>query len=435
MFFRLLGVVVLLLSFAPSGALARGGEDWFSAWSVSHGLRLETPAVSGTTVRMIVRPTIAGNQLRVKLENTMGTAPVMFSAAYIGERAPGAAVVPGTNRRLTFGGKPTLTLAAGEGAYSDPLWFHVKAFKELAVSLDVASASDISAHQVGLTTNYIAPGARAANPSGAEFTPVPEFAPLNSGNLPFYWVATVDVRSPSASGTIVLFGDSITDGRCSTRDDAGIVQPNLYQRWGDVLAKRLAEKRRTHSKAISNQGIAGNRILNRGNGPSALERLDRDVLDRAGATHVVFFEGTNDIAGGFTAAEVIAGTQQIIDRVHAADLEIIGVTIIPRGRAGPGWTADNEKQRLEVNAWMRAQANFDDLIDFDRLMQGPIIPETGAVSMPSEWNCDDTHPNAAGYRAMGEYIDLSVFRERKKHSDDRRHGGDRDDNDERELRN
>ena len=190
----LLAAGALVLLAGAAGAHARGGEEWFSAWSVSHGLRLTTPAVSGTTVRMIVRPTISGNQLRVKLENTMGMSPVAFSAAYVGVRGEGAAVLAGSNRQLSFGSSPGLTLAAGAGAYSDPIKFHVQAFRELAVSLEVVSAADISAHQVGLTTNYIAAGARAASASADGFAPVPEFAPANSGNLPFYWVATVDVR-------------------------------------------------------------------------------------------------------------------------------------------------------------------------------------------------------------------------------------------------
>ncbi len=151
------------------------------------------------------------------------------------------------------------------------------------MSLHVTAASDISTHLVGLRINYSVPGDRAADASGAGFEPLPEIAALNSGQWPFYWVAALDVKSVRTPGTVVVFGDSITDGRCSTRDGATlIVQPNLYQRWGD-----------------------------------------RDVLDRSGATHVVLFEGTNDITGGFTAAQIQAGTQTLIDKVHAAGMKII----------------------------------------------------------------------------------------------------------------
>ncbi len=403
-------IALLLVAALPAAAHARGGERWFAAWATSHGSRQTSPAVSGTTVRQIVRPTISGSALRVRVENTLGLAPVVFSGASVGVAATGAAVVPGSIRPLTFGGGAGLTLGPGEGVTSDPVSFHVEAFQELAVSLEVAAGSDISAHVVGLTVNYYAPGARAADASPEGFAPLPEIPALNSGQWPFYWIAAVDVQSPSTTGTVVLLGDSITDGRCSTRDAAGIVQPDLYQRWGDVMAKRLSALPANRSKGIANQGIAGNRILNRGNGPPALERLDRDVLARAGATHVLFFEGTNDISGGFTAAEVIAGMQEVVRRVHEAGLEIVGGTVIPRGRSGAGWTAAQEGHRLAVNAWMRSpEADLDGLVDFDAIMQGPIIPETGAVSIKPEYNCDNTHPNAAGYRAMGEFVDLSVF--------------------------
>jgi lysophospholipase L1-like esterase len=279
----------------------------------------------------------------------------------------------------------------------------------------VVSASDISTHIVGLTINYYAPGARAADASGDGYNALPEIPALNTGQWPFYWVAALDVHSSHAAGTIVLFGNSITDGRCSTRDANGIVQPNLYQRWGDLLAERLAALPKKDHMAVANEGIAGNRILNLQAGPPALERVDRDVLDRAGATHVVFFLGTNDINGLFTAAQIQVGTQTIIDKVHAAGMKIIGVTLIPRGRPAPlpGWTADMEAQRLLVNEWIRSTANFDGVIDFDALMAGgAVVPLLGggtAPQIPLAWNCDNTHPNAAGYKAMGESVDLSLF--------------------------
>lgn len=410
--------LLLLLLVAPLNVDARSGEDWFAAWATSHNSRQTTPSMANRTVRMVLRPNIGGHGLRVKLENTMGEAPVVFSSAYIGVAGEGSNIVPGTNRRLTFGGLAGVTLPPGEGLYSDPIRFDVRPFRELALSLDVAAAEDISVHVVGLRINWSAAGARASDASGEGFEPLPEIAPLNSGQWPFYWVAALDVRSPPTSGSIVLFGDSITDGRCSTRDENMIVQPNLYQRWGDILATRLAECRHNEQKGIANAGIAGNRVLNRGNGPSALERVDRDVLDRSGATHVVFFEGTNDFVGEFTAAQIIEGTQVIIDKVHAAGMKIIGVTVIPRGRPAPmtGWTSTMESGRLTLNDWIRNVANFEAVIDFDALLaHGPVVTLADggtAPAIPPEWNCDYTHPNAAGYRAMGEFIDLSLFKQR-----------------------
>jgi lysophospholipase L1-like esterase len=232
-------------------------------------------------------------------------------------------------------------------------------------------------------------------------------------------VAALDVQSAETTGGIVLFADSITDGRCSTRDANGIVHPNLDQRWGDILAARLAARAKSESrfyKAIAIASISGNRVLGRGNGPSAFERLERDVLDRAGVTHVVLFLGTNDIASNFSAAQVSAGLQQLVALIRYRGIKVIGVTAVPRGRPAPepGWTAATEKERLALNGWIRAQGHFDAVIDFDALMNdAPIVKQADgsqSPAIPAAWNCDGTHPNAAGYKAMGEFVDLNLFR-------------------------
>ncbi|HKC45265.1 MAG TPA: hypothetical protein VKC64_15660, partial [Burkholderiales bacterium] len=156
----LLAVGVLL--FSPSAVDAGGGgKDWYTAWQTSHNARQTTPAMSGRTVRMLLMPTISGAHARVKVENTMGEAPVTFSAAYLGVSIGHTAdIKSGSNRQLTFDGQPGLTLAPGQGAYSDAIKFKVRAFEKVTLSLDVASASDISTHVVGLRINYSAGGAR-----------------------------------------------------------------------------------------------------------------------------------------------------------------------------------------------------------------------------------------------------------------------------------
>ena len=160
-----------------------------------------------------------------------------------------------------------------------------------------------------------------------------------------------------------------------------------------------------------NVGIAGNRIIpGGGNGSPLLQRLERDVLERAGATHVIFLQGMNDIGGGATAAQITAAMQQIIDRVHARGLSIVGGTLFPLARPDrAGWTREMEAQRLAVNGWIRTQAPFDGVIDFDRLMSGGPVYD-GSQSLKPEFACDDNvHPNAAGYRAMGQFVDLALF--------------------------
>jgi lysophospholipase L1-like esterase len=414
-----------------SGPADDSGDDWgdkgrwFTAWSNSISVRLKSsstapnyaPDVTNSTVRVLVRPTIAGNALRIKLENTLGKSPVVLSAAFVGQAGTGAAIAPGTNRPLTFQGQPGITLQPGEGAYSDPLPFPVKPFQRLAVSLNVVSAAEVSAHSLGLATTYISPGPVGSSESDAGFAPVNQ----DAGTFPIYWVAAVDVKSGTAAGTIVTFGDSITDGRCSTRDPAtGVIYPDQYNRWTDLLAARLQARYGKRAPAIANEGIAGNRVAAptgptnyAGTGPAALDRLDNDVLGRAGLRWVVFFEGTNDIFGGSGAATLIAAIQQVIDRVHAKGVPIIGSPIIPRGKttSAPGWSPAMEAVRLQVNHWIRTQANFDGMIEFPALMQGPIDAASASETIWRDYSCfDNTHPNKAGYQAMGSYVDLGLFK-------------------------
>jgi uncharacterized protein (TIGR03437 family) len=416
---RAMGAILVFVAMLfPAGARAQssGSQRWFSAWTVAQGARLAT-AMSGTSVRMIVRPTIAGSTVRVKLENRFGQSAVVFSAAYFGQVQSGAELVPGSNTHLTFGGKPRLTLATGAGAYSDPVTFQVAAFTRYAISLDVTTAADISAHVLGLVTNYMAAGAYAADVSATSFTPVPDenVDPSKGAEFPFYWVTGLDVASSLSTGTVVTLGDSITDGYCSTRANNGAFNgaevPDLYNRWPDGLAMRFAALPASQSKAVANEGISGNTVgAPPLAGPPAVDRLDNDVLSRSGATHVILFEGTNDIGSeSATSATVIAGDQQIIDRAHAAGLKIIGATLIPRGGEG-AWTSNQEQQRVALNDWIRHQANFDAIIDFDKLMQGSVNAKNGIPAIPPQWGCwDGVHPNSAGYAAMAASIDLSLF--------------------------
>ena len=411
---RALSLIVVLLGGKP--AAAQQSPQWFSAWTVAHNVGEMVPDLGNTTVRMIVRPTISGRAVRIKLENTRATTPVTFSAAFIGVSETGAAIVGGTNKRLTFRGASRLTLAPSEGAWSDSVAFDVSAFQRLSVSLDVASASDVSMHALGLVTNYSATGAHAAETSGNGFAPISRTVPGSTVvEFPMYWLAAVDVMSSSALGTIVAVGDSWVDGRCSTTDQK-VVKPDLYQRWVDILAVRLASDLPSAPWAVVNAGIAGNRIIpGGGNGPAALLRLERDVLERAGATHVFYLQGMNDIGGGNSTANITAGMQQIIDRVHAKGLTIIGGTLFPLARPDlVGWSATYEEKRLAVNAWIRTQARFDAVVDFDRLMSGgPVY--NGSASLRPEFACDDNvHPNALGHKAMGEFVDMAIFKSAKR---------------------
>ena len=191
--------ILVLAPLAAAAAQPGGGQQWFSAWTAALSALVAT-SMSGTSVRMIVRPAISGNAVRVQLQNKLGQSPVVFSAAYIGQVQSGAALVPGTNTPLTFNGGAGLALAAGADAYSDPVTFQVTAFARYAISLDVTTASDISAHMLGLVTNYMAAGAHGADSTASAFTAIPNGEPdtakgTDDGpSFPFYWVAALDVE-------------------------------------------------------------------------------------------------------------------------------------------------------------------------------------------------------------------------------------------------
>ncbi|MCC6241451.1 MAG: hypothetical protein IT353_01365 [Gemmatimonadaceae bacterium] len=389
---------------------AAAAPRWLAAWGASHNAREVIPNLANSTVRMIVRPSVSGSAIRIKLENTLGQSPVQFDGAFIGITDSGAAIRPRSNRQLRFARQRGVMIAPGESVWSDPVRMKVSALQRLTVSLSVRSASDVSTHSLGLTSTYITAGRRAQSASGVGFTQVPTRATgTNVDAYPLYWISAVDVQTTEATGAVLGFGDSITDGRCSTTEN-GVVAPDRYLRWTDYLATRFSAQPPTERKAVANAAIAGNRIVTGGNGPTALERLSRDVLAREGVTHVVFFEGTNDLAAGTSADSVIDGTDQIIRAVHDKGIRIIGVTIVPRGRPDSvrGWTPAMESARLSVNHWIRTRASFDAIIDFDALLSGGPVSSNGQSIKPV-YNCDHIHPNSAGYKAMGESVDLSLF--------------------------
>jgi lysophospholipase L1-like esterase len=217
-------------------------------------------------------------------------------------------------------------------------------------------------------------------------------------------LARLEVAAPSRTGSIVAFGDSITDGARSTVD--------MNARWPDVLARRLAAQRGNGTTAVVNAGISGNRVLGDGAGVSALARFDRDVLMQTGATHVIVMEGINDIGQARsnpspTAADLIAGHKQLIERAHARGLKIIGATLTPFEGAAY-FTAEGETKRQALNEWIRKSGAYDGVIDFDQVTRDPAMPSR---LNPLYDSGDHLHPADAGYKAMGDAVDLALFKQ------------------------
>lgn len=395
-----------------SGTTARqqppAATRWVTAWGTSQQ-GLGTNTVTNTTVRMIARVTVSGEAVRIRLDNTFGTAPLTVGKAYVGQRIQQAALAAGSNRQVSFNGSARVIVPPRGSVISDPVPMRVLAQQDLAVTLFIPDA-DVrpSQHGGAQVTSYVA--ANGAGDVSAEEAATPFTATTTST----WWLKAIDVSNSPSTGAIVAFGDSITDGTCTTVD--------AHDRWEDLLAVRLALDaanlgRRDAHKAVINEGIGGNTVTGEKlqpppDSPTGVDRLDRDVLSHSGVTHVIVFMGTNDIRRDAPAAQIMAGIENVAMRVKARGIKIIGATIIPRhNRAAAenntGWNDAKTRIRQEVNHWMRTRAPFDAVIDFDQTVQDP----GNADLIYPPFNCGDgIHPNPRGYYEMGAAVRLDLFR-------------------------
>ncbi|MDQ0791370.1 SGNH/GDSL hydrolase family protein [Streptomyces sp. B3I8] len=386
---------------APSSAAAERGS-WTGTWAAAASGTASDTGYAGYTLRNLVRTSVGGDRIRVKLSNALGTRPVLFAHTTVGlQKVPdSAALAPGSLRDLTFDGHRAVTVPAGAEVYSDPVALPVAAAADLFVTTYTPDPSGpVTLHAAGLTTSYYATdGTDHAGDLGG--------AGLPSTTQSWHYVTEVDVRpgrpeAATGSGAVVALGDSITDGIAST--------PGTDRRWPDRLAARL---RASHGPArgfgVLNAGISGNRVLHEGTGPSARDRLDRDVLRRAGARTVIVLEGINDIQripGEGSADEIVTGLRDIADRAHAAGLRVLGGTLIPF----EGWQTygpEQEAARETVNTWIRDGGVVDAVVDFDAAVRDPADPHR----MRTEYDSGDhLHPNDEGLRAMADAVDLDAL--------------------------
>lgn len=403
---RLLPILLVITACAaPASQAPRPmGPRWLATWTASpydapprppRDSVDRVPRLIDQTLRLVVRTSIGGERVRIRLSNEYGDRPLVIGAAHIAVRDSGASIDPATDRTLTFGGRPSVRMLPGAVVFSDPVGLAVPALKDLAVSLHLADSSRLSTrHPLALQTSYVGHG----NVAGAR-----TFAPDTTLEIWPYLVG-VDVINPSVAGVIVTLGNSITDGARSTRD--------ANARWPNVLAARLV-RGDGPPLAVANAGISGGRVLTYGAGPSALARFERDVLATPGLTHVILLEGINDIGrsaiDGVTAEDIIFGYRQLIARAHDRGIVIFGATLTP---AGPrtNFTPALEARRAAVNAFIRTSGEFDGVIDFDAVTRDPANP---MQFLPAYDSGDHLHPGDAGYRAMGEAIDLRLFRGRR----------------------
>ena len=390
----------------PTQAGVEAATTWVGTWMaaqqlVEPGNLPPAPGFTDTTLRQVVRVSIGGRTLRVRFSNAFGQTPLTLLSARVARARGGSAIDPATDRALTFGGRPAATIPSGEALLCDAIEFELPALSDLAVTIHVRGApAEVTGHPGSRATSYLQAGQAVSAPA------LPDAVPVDH----WYILAGIDVLAPRTAGAVVILGDSITDGRGSTT--------NGNDRWPDVLARRLQASPATDTVGVLNAGLGGNRLLRDGLGPHALARLDRDVLTQAGVRWLILLEGINDIgtAAGArakgepaaTADDIIGACAQIIERARARGIRVYGATIMPfEGFSYAGYyTPGSEADRQKVNAWIRTSGRFDAVIDFDALTRDPGRPARLSAAVDGG---DHLHPSAAGYRIMGEAVDLALF--------------------------
>jgi len=387
--------------------MAQETDDWVGTWTASPQPVwapdfLAPPKVPrnlwNQTVRELAHVSIGGTKIRLLLTNEYTNYPVAIGSVHVAISEKGAAIVPASDRTVTFGGKPSITIPPGAPALSDPIDLVVPPLSDVAVSVFVPEVTPIETmHWEGRQTAYIAAGDKTAE----------QDIKSDSTMTAKVFLSAIFVDAQPGARAVVTFGDSITDGDGSTID--------ANHRWPDNLARRLSDRK----IAVLNQGISGAKVLSDRMGMNALARFERDVLSQPHADIVTMMMGINDIGWPQSvlapadkipsADEVIAGHQQIIARAHLHHLRIIGATLTPfedtfHGTPLFGYYSDEkEKVRQAVNKWIRESGAYDGVADFDAVVRDPANPKHIKAEFDSG---DHLHPNDAGYIAMADSIDL-----------------------------
>lgn len=373
-----------------------GDSKYYASWTGSLSDATAGQGIAASfdkqTVRQVLRLSLGGEAIRIKVSNLFGKAPITFSGVRIARSAGGSNIVVSTDRAVTFGGAATVTVAPGDELLSDPIALPVAALSHIAVSMYFSAPTVMpTIHELSKQTIYVGDGNQISAPA------IPEEAANQRQS--YYGLTAVEVAAAEHTKVVVTFGDSITDGYGSTADAAKRYPNQLDDRLKGAGLARIG---------VVNQGISGNRWLHDQAGPSGNSRFERDVLNVAGASHVIIMLGINDIAfpdvsEAVSAEQLISSMGTAVTKAKARGLKVFLATLLPY-KGFIFYTAAGEAKRQLVNAYIRNNQQADGVFDFDRALQNPA--DTSAIN--PLYDCgDNLHPNDVGYAAMAAVIDLA----------------------------
>jgi lysophospholipase L1-like esterase len=381
----------LLIASAPNQAVASPpASNWTGTWAIAQVHDNSGKTFTDQTLRQIVRASVGGNRVRVKLSNLFGTQPLRVEDVHLALREAASSIVASSDRQLRFEGSTTLVLPAGASAFSDPLDFNVRPLVELAISMYLPDTDGPAIfHGIAHQISYVQDG----DASGA-----PQMKNAKASKS-IYFLAGIDLEGSSLRGTVVTLGASITEGY-NAADDTN-------RRWPDQLARRLADE--GLAIGVLNLGISGNRLLSNGAGESAENRFERNFLDQPNVRWVIFSDDPINDLGSLpspTGEALIAALQRLIARAHERKIRFICSTLTPFGGA-KAWTPAAEKERQKVNSFIRGEGSgCDAIVDQDAATHDPGHPTR---YLPAYDIGDHLHPNDAGHQAIANSIDLKIF--------------------------
>ena len=393
-------------TYAASSAIS---QRWVGSWAAAQQTLEKDTSISeeefrGASLRQIVHLSLGGTQLRIRISNAFGLSPLHLTSVHVASPfSPAESKVDiATDKTLTFGGVQDVTVPAGADYFSDAIAFSAGPLSDLAVTLQLGRVPlQMTGHSDSRATAYLVRGDAVSADRFSEPKKLEHW----------YFLAGVDVAASANASSIVILGDSITDGHTAS--------VNANERWTDQLARRLHNLAATSERGVLNEGIGGNRLLLDGLGTNAMARFDRDVLSEPGVSYLILLEGINDLGtltmdGEVSRAahqalvlRILSAYSQMIARAHDHGIKVIGATLMPcAGTPYYASSPETEGDRQAINQWIRAPGHFDTVIDFDEVLRDPLRPDHILALYDSG---DHIHPSPKGYFEMGDAVSLQIF--------------------------